>query len=95
MLACRRGLGYMLMNAIERAGVDVIMAATFLLTMFAAAGEQHPAGDRLRAASRGNEGQPDAIKSLLATDPGSDEKALRHGVPESQFGMPSIIVRVQ
>lgn len=37
MFASQRGLGYMLMNAIGLHNVDVIMAVTFLLTVFAAA----------------------------------------------------------
>jgi NitT/TauT family transport system permease protein len=36
MFASQRGLGYMLMNAIGLHNVDVIMAVTFLLTVFAA-----------------------------------------------------------
>jgi NitT/TauT family transport system permease protein len=36
MFASQRGLGYMLMNAIGLHNVDVIMAVTFLLIMFAA-----------------------------------------------------------
>jgi NitT/TauT family transport system permease protein len=36
MFASQRGLGYMLMNAIGLHNVDVIMALTFLLTVFAA-----------------------------------------------------------
>ena len=37
MFASQRGLGYMLMNAIGLHNVDIIMAVTLLLTMFAAA----------------------------------------------------------
>jgi NitT/TauT family transport system permease protein len=37
MFASQRGLGYMLMNAIGLHNVDVIMAVTFLLILFAAA----------------------------------------------------------
>lgn len=37
MFASQRGLGYMLMNAIGLHNVDVIMAVTFLITVFAAA----------------------------------------------------------
>ena len=36
MFASQRGLGYMLMNAIGLHNVDVIMAVTFLITVFAA-----------------------------------------------------------
>jgi len=37
MFASQRGLGYLLMNAISLYNVDVIMAVTFLLVVFAAA----------------------------------------------------------
>jgi NitT/TauT family transport system permease protein len=37
MFASQRGLGYMLMNAIGLHNVDIIMAVTFLITVFAAA----------------------------------------------------------
>lgn len=37
MFASQRGLGYLLMNAINLYNVDLIMAVTFLLTVFAAA----------------------------------------------------------
>ena len=36
MFASQRGLGYMLMNAIGLHNVDIIMAVTLLLTVFAA-----------------------------------------------------------
>ena len=36
MFASQRGLGYMLMNAIGLHNVDVIMAVTFMLIVFAA-----------------------------------------------------------
>jgi NitT/TauT family transport system permease protein len=37
MFAAQHGLGYLLMNAIGLYNVDVIMAVTFLLVVFAAA----------------------------------------------------------
>jgi NitT/TauT family transport system permease protein len=37
MFASQHGLGYLLMNAISLYNVDVIMAVTFLLCVFAAA----------------------------------------------------------
>ena len=37
MFASQRGLGYLLMNAIGLHNVDLIMAVTFLLTLFAGA----------------------------------------------------------
>ena len=46
MFASQRGLGYMLMNAIGLHNVDVIMAVTFLITVFAAVGQRHSDRDR-------------------------------------------------
>ena len=37
MFASQRGLGFLLMNAIGLHNIDVIMALTFLLTLFAGA----------------------------------------------------------
>ena len=51
MFASQRGLGYLLMNAIGLHNVDLIMALTFMLVVFAADREQHPARHRPAAAS--------------------------------------------
>ncbi len=50
MFAAQHGLGYLLMNAIGLYNVDVIMSVTFLLVVFAAGVNAHPARDRSPAA---------------------------------------------
>ena len=46
MFAAQHGLGYLLMNAMSLYNVDLIMAVTFLLVVFAAVGQQDLAHDR-------------------------------------------------